>query len=916
MRCRWPAASVPLIGLWLLLGGAVAGPDDSEPLSLAVQPARETCTLGSVTTLDYDIQGGQAPYQLAVDGQTVGQSSEPHYVPCRTSAPWSLLGPPGSDEIQRMIVSVTDATGARAYAVAEHRLVRPLPAPIRLRVESGLVRSQIATLTAEWGAPYRNTEQRANSFGIRWRNSGSGDWQFEHFRPDQPESWTYRHSWKVKTSAAGERLELQAAQLRHVHDLQAPQALNWSDITTVVTLAPPQNLQAEATHDTITLSWGPQVEGSVYIARLHAVEANPYDHGRDRRVTNGPLYETRFGDLLPDTLYRVEVALSSGWAFDQHQFELRTESAPEGWISPSRLPTNIAARFLDDGLEVTWTAPSTGSRYETLVCAQPAEHLYSRSCEIVPPGEHRARLDSNWWVEGGMFAIKVETKSSPIGATEIDLHVPSYDPELPTRGAPPSPPQLSKVSWSHLHHEDPRPATWSFRWFHQDADLAEVSWEVDGRRFVRETRTSEFSVSLAYNQIPTKFRVRLLKERTWTPWSAEAELSHLNDSKRRVRLVELPDVVEVHWDAPADDSEVIGYRLYVERNSSRKEVFEVGRQTSEEIPIKATDRWLGVNVATLYEGPLEVAHFFQNSLSLRLPPRESEPLEIHAYAQLSLCPPAGRAPMAVHWSISGGAWPFTVSVGDMLGFQTEGYSGFTIVECSTGADGMLKSIPVSVMDANGQIAHDVLGSEDVWTYETEDGYGPFDVPFGPRSVHRDRVWLTWDNCHGRYVAALRWRVVGAETWSYQHEFPVEYHAYVGRCAGLLEGLEPLSTYEFQLARYIDPVQLRRPEQLQWSESQFVTTLGTPRAISIARKGESVSVSWQRQPDAWAYVVGLRAEARSWWQRHEASGEATETVHFRHVPEDLELSVHLLSPPLKLGEEEIPHDVDHRIRYGH
>lgn len=905
-----------LVPLSVLAFSATAIADEPEPLTISASSTRETCTLGSVTTLDYEIQGGQPPYQLTVDGRTVEQSSDPHYIPCRPSAVWSPLEPEGGDGVQRISVSVSDADGARAYAVAKHRLVRPLPAAIRFRVESGVVRSQIATLTAEWGAPYRNREQRAESFGIRWRNSGTGDWQVEHFRPDRPESWTFRHSWKVKASAAGEQLELQAAQLRHVHDLQAPQALNWSEATTVVTPAPPQSLQAEATHDTITLSWGPHIDGLVYVARLQAVEDSPYGHGLSRRVTTGPLYEARFDDLLPDTLYRVKVALDEGWALDQHEFELRTEPAPEGWSLPSRLPTNIAARFLDDGLEVTWAAPSTGSRYDTLVCAQPAEHLYSRSCEIVPPGEHRARLDSNWWVEGGTFAIEIETKSSPIGATEIDLHIPSYDPDLPTRGAPPSPPQLSKVSWSHLHHEDPRPASWRLRWDGQDADLAEVTWQVDGRRIVRETRNSEFSISLRYRQVPDLLRVRLLKDGGWTPWSAAADVSRIDNSQRNVRFVERSDVLEVHWDAPSDDSDVAGYRLYVKSNRRGEEVIDVGRQVRSEIPVDPTVEWLTVNVATRYEGSLEVVHLFHNAVYLRQPPRRPEALELSVYAQLSMCPPAQQAPIAVHWKISGGAWPYTVSVGDQLGFQTDGRSGFTIVECSTGADGMMQPIPISVMDANGQAAAGVLEAEDVWSYEAEDGYGPFDIPFGPRSVHRDRVWLTWDNCHGRYVAALRWRVKGAETWSYQLEFPVEHHAYGGRCAGLLEGLEPLSSYEYQLARYIDAQQLRRLEQLQWSESQFATTLGPPQELSLVREGRSVRMSWRRQSDAWAYVVGLKAEGRSWWKRYEPSGEATETISFTGVPPGTALSIELISPPLKDGEEEIPRSIDPSFSYGH
>ena len=888
-----------------------------ESLVLSVSSTGELCTFGSVTTLDYDIQGGQPPYRLTVDGQTVEQSSHPHYIPCRPSAPWSRLGPPGSDDIQRMIVSVTDANGARAYAVAEHRLVPPLPAPTLLRVSSGLTWDSEVNLSAEWRTPFRSGTQRTTDFAIRWRAEGTSDWTIEHYRSTDRPVFFIRDTWTIDAPLAGERRELQVAQLRHLHDLQAPQVLRWSRSTFVTTAAQPNELQAEATHDSITLSWGPHPVGLAFVAHLSPVGEGQYVRhvdGKRLRLKDGPLFEARFEDLLPDTLYHVEVRLddeSGRYTLEQNQFELRTESAPEGWTAPSRLPTNIAGRFLDDGLEVTWTAPSTGSRYDTLVCAQPAEHLYSRSCEVVPPGEHRARLDSNWWVEGGTFAIEVETKTSPVGATEIDLHVPSYDPDLPTGGAPPSPPQLSKVSWSHLHLEDTRPASWSFRWNQQDANLAEVTWQVDGRRFIRETRRGEFSVSSAYNQVPTEFRVRLLKESTWTPWSADAEISHLNDSQRNERLVERPEVVEVHWDAPADDSEVIGYRLYVKRDFRSTEVIDVGRQVSAEIPIEPTDNWLGVNVATLYAGPLEVVHFFHNSLGLGLPPREPQVLELDVYAEFSTCPPAERAPLDVRWWISGGAPPYTVSIDELLGIETESWRGSFVVECQTGNDGTLLEIPASVVDAYGETADATLSLRDIYYPVPESDFDWLAVEFGPRSVHREQVLLSWDCRYWPYTTVLRWRKAGDEMWTYDPDFaqerePRDVHR---RCRGSLDGLEPLTTYEYQLARLGQVGEFRYPEHPRWSDTQTVTTLGPPQQLLVERQGETVVVNWQRQPDAWAYVVGLQSNGRSWWKRYEASGEPTEQVRFFRIPEDLHFSVELISPPLEDGTESRPEGYD-------
>ena len=82
----------------------------------------------------------------------------------------------------------------------------------------------------------------------------------------------------------------------------------------------------------------------------------------------------------------------------------------------------------------------------------------------------------------------------------------------------------------------------------------------------------------------------------------------------------------------------------------------------------------------------------------------------------------------------------------------------------------------------------------------------------------------------------------------------------------------------------------------------MTTLGDPQELEIERNGDTVAVSWRRQPEAWAYVVGLRAEGRSWWKRYEPAGESRETVYFYGVPPTLDVSVELVSPPLEDGIE--------------
>lgn len=919
---RRRAATVGLLVLLLFLvwhDAAIA--DGPEPLTLSVNSVRETCTLGSVTTIDYAIEGGVPPYRLTVDGREVASGADPGLIRCNDStvgSPFETISAAGARYIA---VNATDSTGARVYKVVEVPLVPPLSAPPHLKVTSGVDGRTAADLLAEWTIPYSAREQPVEEVAIRWRNNGGAAWIVERRRAEQTGVFTYRATWTIESPYTGEQREAQVALLRHIYDLQVPETLRWSATALVGTTDHPHELQAEATHDTITLTWGPHVTGFTYAAQLRSIEPNPYGPTLTQRISSGALNQARFENLLPDTLYRVSVYLDEGrypYALRMHEFELRTESAPDAWSWPTRIATDIQGFYLDGALELSWTPPDTGSRYETQVCVHFSDSYYhdGSACDTASPGEARLRLPLAPGQLGGMYLIQFRTQSLPEGVAEEVVHLPSYRRDLLTRGNPPEAPQFFEVIWLHFYREHPRPAIWNLRWNRDDADLTELSWQVDGRRFVRETRQSEFSFYLKRGQVPEAVRIRLLKGNDWTPWSDEADVGRIDASQRNVRFVERADTVEVHWDAPEDDSSVVGYRLYVTRERREERVIDVGRQVRAQVSIVPTDESMRADVGTLYEGPLEVVHFFHNWY---VPQRQNghvDSLGLHVYAQPSMCPPAEQSYAQVHWSISGGAGPYTVSIGNRLGFETHADSGYSVVECRTGSDGLLQEIPVSVMDAGGQSVDDMVGPEDVLSHTLEGQEDPFKITFGPRSVHRDRIWLTWEFCRWHYDAALRWRVSGTEQWIHVSDFAFDYHEYPWRCSGMLDGLAPLTTYEYQLARYISAEQLRQPERLPWSETQIVTTLGPPQELAVVRDGETVRVSWQRQPNAWAYLVRLRAEGRTWWKRYEPHGGTTETVYFYRVPQDLELSVELISPPLKHGEEEIPLDIDPRWSPGH
>lgn len=916
--CRCVVLLLAVLSFFAFSATALA--DDPEPLTVSASSTRETCTIGSVTTLDYNIVGGVPPYQVTVDGREIEQHSEPNYIPCRTSEFWWPLEELGDGNTQHIVVRVSDGIGARAHAIAKFRLVPALPAPTYLQVTSGVLGTSEANLSAVWRVPYLPGDQRTEDFAVRWRVLGTREWSVEHRRGAERPVFSFRDTWKIDAPPTGERREVQIAQLRHVHDLQAPEALAWSATAMVTTAAPPQALQAEATHDAITLSWGPHAAGLAYVATLRAVQLGTYEAGKRLRVTSGPSFQARFEDLLPDTSYRVSVYLDEedGWGYrlDQHSFEIRTEPAPEDWPALSRLATDIQASRSGRQIEVNWTPPDTGSRHESRVCATPSDYknFWTWTCTTVAPGESRASLPPGPYSSGGSYQIRVSTLTAPTASVTKRIHLPSYQPDMPTKGLPPAAARFTHVSWFH-HPENPAPGTWKFKIEAAEGGRAEVLWRIQDQWFYREHRIraddeQQVIIYTKSRERPEAVRYRVLSDGYWTPWSIPADTVDATLSVYITAVDEYLDHIQVHWKPWQEGSDVFGYRLYLTRNQGQEESIDLGTGTSARIPIQQGDASYTFRVAALTEGQRE---FVVSSIRRH----ERLPVALYLGQSGSWCQPEPGDRARVNWTISGGAAPFIISFDDQLGFETEVRKGWTVVECDLYESRSAAIVKASVLDASGQTAHDtsdISKTLDHWVVEDDPDYDPLQIYFRLRSVHRDRVLISWACNQWNYQAAMRWRVAGAASWTYASEFA---HSSDGDrvCRGALDDLQPLTAYEYQLARVDPHEEVRRPEQLQWSATQTVTTLGEPVKPRIEREGETVAVSWDRQPEAWAYVVGLRAEGRMWWKRYEPSGEARETVYFYRIPDGLSLSFELVSPPLDNGEEARPKWFDY-VMLGH
>ena len=572
---------------------------------------------------------------------------------------------------------------------------------------------------------------------------------------------------------------------------------------------------------------------------------------------------------------------------------------------------------------MTWQAPLEGTEREYWICVGIPGRipLFDDDCGRASVGERYHTFTSGFYhvftskfyhvFTGGTYQIRVTHRSLPVETVERTVYAsqPAAEKPIEARRAPT--PSVTHRGW---HHESaawwmtdrpdgPDAAMFVVSWSDEvGAELAEIEWEVGGRRFFRQTTEQSMILDVdTRDSIP--FRIRYLQEGVWTRWSEAVVPSLVPSRPFRVWIDEYEGNLVIDWAESSRLDILEGYRVYVSRDGGEEEVLEVGREQSVVYPMDPDGMEYNVGVTSYNSDGEESKRRWETY-------KRGAPLAARLSHWGDGCIRGAAGEIEVVWFLEGGAGPFLVAIDDAAAFATSTRGGKMLVPCDAAGDAAAateRTVEVYATDYYDQAASRTL----VVGYAEPESPPP---PLPPlelwnlRSVHQTYVWLRW-RCDRRAARAdvltLRWRSEASEAWRYvsADDFPQEVYP-DGLCCGQWLGLDPLTRYEFQVARYDDPTELGTPELLAWTRSETVTTTGPAVDVRVAPHEAGLEVSWQSQPDAWGYQVIVSAVNKSWWTFHRPNGEAVERVILRGVKGDAEYAIEIITPPHVDGEEQL------------
>lgn len=893
----------------------------AEPLTLELSSSRQLCTAGTLTQVSWIISGGAPPYALTINGEEVDADAPHALTPCGLLVDDSLEWLLGIGRQRHISAVATDSLGAAATASARLTLAAALPPPADAQSRSFLPWSR-NPLRFGFGDPQIRTRWRAETpprqrldhyMLLRWRVRNADRWTYEKLALVERFESEQSHEWSVDESLIGSVLEIQLAHVRGGIERESPHALSWSPPQLISAALPPQHIVAKTTHDTITLSWGPNSPGTHYTAALSAggSDYHAWDSWNIDAEATCPC-AAHFDGLLPDTWYRVHVGFAEGYIEPPRWFEVRTESAPPDWTPDPRLPQNVNAVSVDEGLRIMWEPPLVGPELGYWVCTSSDDTPLYLSCRSAAAGEPQI-VFSMQPPAGGTYRIRVAHNSIPPAVVERIIYVPYPADGGATAGAPPPPPDIRHNGWAGIPTAFPEARDWnglttfSLVWDKAvEAQRAELEWTVQDRIMRWQVTADEVhysSVWIKTGESPT-FRVRYLNEDTWSPWSEVVRTTLVPSSPVLVRLDVRNGYLVVNWRPPWDPQPIDGYRVYICCPNGVEEVIDAGMEATISYPIDSGETEYSVSVtAWSREGG-------ESSRSHTAEYRQGEPPALklaHATYYHHRCLPKAGIKTSVSWEITGGAAPFLLAIDGDAAFETVERRGTTEIRCRpdvTLSQPDTHVVRAELTDYNGRTAS---GATRI-VYAGDDRLERIPgQPWGGlylSSVHRSHIWLSWDCNHWDQKFAVRWRARAEEEWRYttQDKFVLWRSDPDGVCRGQWSDLEPSTRYEFQLAGYAHPAQLESPGMLDWTPAETVTTLGPATDVRLAAEEGGVAVSWRSQPDAWAYQIVLRARGASWWTWHEPSGDVFEQAFFRDLPADVEYDVEIITPPLSNGKE--------------
>ena len=442
-----------------------------ERLTLELESSRELCTAGTLTEIMWKISGGSAPYALSVDNSTVDVSADNVRINCGALSAAEAADEEAALAAKRVTAVVTDARGVRREAALDVARARALPAPTGLSYGS-----HFETVLVGWSEADPNLSADAVA---RYRPIGGAEWSYS----------AADYSVLTLETPPGEHMASVAA-VRHVLEVETPDALNWSEELRFARTVAPQNLVATATHDTVTVAWDKQpYTNQMPSVRLRTTSNR--DGSLSERVyeEDGEYgrHEVVFKHVPPDTEYVVTIVMSDFGTPVGTSTMVRTLAAPAGWTPPARGPQNLRATATRDNITVTWEHPHDSVRASYIV-------------ELID--DHSGTLLNHTWVStqtswtgrarngaalrpGKQYRIRVKLMTFTLPTVEVVVKVPAAQASASSaqdEGTEQESPRLPffprwPVSIDGRYAMTDDPFEWRARGYHAGLDIGERGGE-------------------------------------------------------------------------------------------------------------------------------------------------------------------------------------------------------------------------------------------------------------------------------------------------------------------------------------------------------------------------------------------------------------------------------------------------------
>ena len=900
---------------------------DGEPLALEINVSPQICTAGSLTVATWLISGGEEPYRLTIDGESVDANAESATVRCGSSlsdAPARL-----SEAARHLTIraEVVDATGATSVAKTSLVPASPLPPPAHVfaRVWQGWGDYRLAA-----SSTYIETVERlgqspdAFAFGarryiVRWRERGSSLWAYGEFdggredrhpsRSEQapPGMINVQYYYPISSLRAGTVYELQVSRMRDPIERETPDALRWSPTQTLLSKGPPRDVTAHVTRDSITVSWESNRESTDWYISLAALRQSLDGQGQGYLYVDGEWvadsnsYTVRFDDLIPGHEHNISIRQIHDMVLAEAVFDIRTEGAASAAALDKHRPTLTRAEVVDGVLHVEWLPAEAGSAHRHYVTVRSPGGGDSEPSEVAEAGITHASFTD--FTPGTTYRVAVAAFDGYRARDERIIETPLDSPEERAWRNPHTP--RTSIKW--LPSKNPY-GVFLVSWQPDDgAEIAQVKWG-RGEQLANVLGTSPIAVRVDQSGRYT-FRARLKLPHGWSSWTGMIEATTKPGPPKEVRTRALADAVQIEWEPEPEGTPADGHRIYYERFGEPERVFTVRDGTSLTIPVAHSCRTYIVRVAAFSdefgEGPLS-RHEIRSEAACGQ-------LSFTIGAFVAACGPQLSESTVVTWSISGGAAPYTiVAQGHELVRSNDSW-GWLRINCPIESGDAARTIPVQVTDALGETAAAKIElATALPDYVREGSYSVEITGLRAMSVFHEEVRLSWDcvawvehawlgNGAPPPTFLLRWRNAESSEWTYINATatPLAYKVDSG-CHWTWSGLAPGTRYEFQLATWLHLDELDAPERLLWSPLQSVTTLGAPQNLRISRDKGAIVVSWTAQPHAWAYQVVLRGDGESWWKYYLPSGGEVERAIFNDAPLNGRYEVEIIMPPREAG----------------